>query len=225
MKKGVLCAILLLLFFLIVGNKSHIFLATIKLNKTPTIIFLDPGHGGNDPGKVSPSGLKEKDINLQISLYTKSLLEKQHFKVILSRKEDVGLYDESDSNKKRSDLQNRVSAINHSNATLALCIHQNSYPSPSVHGAQVFYYNGSVQSQQLAKSIQQSLLQIDPSNHRQEKANQSYAILKCNCPIVIAECGFLSNPEESTLLADAIYQKKIAKALVQGVIDYLNPTE
>ena len=106
-------------------------------------------------------------------------------------------------------------------------IHQNSYPEEYVKGAQVFYYTGSRQSQKLAESIQKSMVKrLDPENHRQVKANDSYYLLKkTNVPIVIAECGFLSNSAEAALLCNENYQDKTAWAICMGIMQYLNDTD
>ena len=70
--------------------------------------------------------------------------------------------------------------------------------------------------------LQQTLLEVDPENHRQAKANDTYYMLKkTERPLVIIECGFLSNQKEAELLCDDAYQEKIAAAIVKGVTEYL----
>ncbi|HPU63217.1 MAG TPA: N-acetylmuramoyl-L-alanine amidase, partial [Mobilitalea sp.] len=89
-----------------------------KEDKKVTIV-IDPGHGGRDPGKVGVNGALEKDINLAISLKLRDLLEENGINVIMTRTEDEGLYSESDSNKKRADLNKRIEIINSSNPLFA----------------------------------------------------------------------------------------------------------
>ena len=105
-----------------------------------------------------------------------------------------------------------------------ISIHQNSYPSSDVHGAQVFYPQGSEKSKQLADSIQSALIKgLDPTNHREAKANDQYYLFQDNpYPIVIVECGFLSNPEELKSLQNNKYQQKAVKCIVDGIITYIN---
>lgn len=103
-------------------------------------VLLDAGHGGNDPGKVSSSGVKEKDINLAITLKCQSVLEQNGVKVILTRNSDCSLADSNASNKKASDLKKRKALIKESQINCAVSIHQNSFPDTSSHGAQVFYH-------------------------------------------------------------------------------------
>ena len=141
----------------------------------------------------------------------------------MTREDDQGLYDENASNKKAQDLQRRCDMINDEKPLMTISIHQNSYTSPEIRGAQVFYYTTSSESQKLAETIQKTLIeQVDPENHREAKANDSYYLLKkTDSVIVIVECGFLSNPQEAEKLADEEYQQKMADAICIGVSQYL----
>ncbi len=187
-------------------------------------VVIDAGHGGSDPGKVGINGALEKDINLNVALLVKQFLEANDVEVVLTRETEEGLYDENASNKKVQDMKRRVSIIEQTDPTLTVSIHQNSYPEEYVHGAQVFYYDTSVEGKELAELIQERLVEdIDPLNHRQVKANDSYYLLKKTAsPIVIVECGFLSNSEEAAKLCDPLYQEKLAWAIHLGILQYLN---
>lgn len=193
-----------------------------KDNEKKTII-IDPGHGGFDPGKVGIGNLLEKDINLKISLILKDLLEAEGFEVIMTRTQDCGLYSEGDSNKKRADMQKRVEIINNSTAVLAVSIHQNSFEQESSRGAQVFYHQASEKGKILGEILQETIkTEIGDGNHRLAKSNDSYFMLrKTQCPLVIVECGFLTNNEEAKLLIQDEYQKKMASAIVKGINNYL----
>ena len=187
-------------------------------------IVVDPGHGGRDPGKIGVNGALEKDVNLSISLKLRKHLEDNGYNVIMTREEDIGLYKDSDSNKKNADLRKRVDIINNSNASLAISIHQNSFEQESSRGAQVFYYGNSIESEVLANIIQEQIkIYVQPDNKRLAKAETSYYMLKnTKCPIVIIECGFLSNNEEASLLIDDDYQDKMAEAIYRGLDTYIN---
>lgn len=187
-------------------------------------VVIDAGHGGADPGKVGVDGSLEKDINLQIAKKLAQFLTAADVDVVLTRETDAGLYDENVSNKKVQDMKNRVALIEEKKPALTVSIHQNSYHEEYVHGAQVFYYAGSEESKALAERIQQMLArEVDPDNARQAKANDSYYLLKkTSSPIVIVECGFLSNYEEAQKLSQAHYQERTAWALHLAVLEYLN---
>ena len=187
-------------------------------------VVIDAGHGGNDPGKVGVDGSLEKDINLQIALKLREFLQMQDVEVVMTRETDCGLYDENASNKKVQDMKTRVALIEEKQPDLTVSIHQNSYPEEKVHGAQVFYYEGSEQSRGLAELIQQTVAEkADPGNTRKAKANDSYYLLKkTSSPIVIVECGFLSNYEDAGRLTTEPYQEKVAWAVHMAVMQWLN---
>ena len=203
--------------------KQSEFLNTGAMLKEKPIVVIDSGHGGSDPGKVGINQALEKDINLSIALKLGKNLEKENCVVYYTRETDKGLYQASDSNKKRADLQNRKNYINEIKPDVVISIHQNSFPQEKVKGAQVFYYTHSEESKQLAHILQNCLREnIDPSNKRVEKANDSYFLLKdCSYPMAIVECGFLSNYEEANLLVTKEYQEKMAKEISKGVMEYI----
>ena len=152
-------------------------------------VVIDAGHGGDDPGKVGINGAKEKEINLQIAEMVKKYLEANDVRVIMTREDDAGLNDPDASNKKVQDMKRRIELIDRTAPDVTVSIHQNSYPEEYVHGAQVFYYTGSKEGQELADCIQKQLVgKVDPENKRQIKANDSYYLLKkTGIPIVIVE--------------------------------------
>ena len=131
----------------------------------------------------------EKDVNLSIARKVQQYLEAQDIRVVLTREDENGLYDSDASNKKVQDMKRRVALIEETKPAITVSIHQNSYHEEYVHGAQVFYYEGSQESREIAERMQQVLAeQIDPDNARQAKANGSYYLLKkTSCPIVIVE--------------------------------------
>ena len=194
--------------------------------ETPYCVVIDAGHGGADPGKVGVDGSLEKDINLAIAKKLQTFLQMEDVDAVLTRQSDAGLYDENASNKKVQDMKMRVGIIEEKQPQLTVSIHQNSYHEEYVHGAQTFYYNSSESSKQLAELIQQVMTaQLDTDNTRQAKANDSYYLLKkTSTPIVIVECGFLSNYEEAQKLSSDYYQEKVAWAIHLAILQYLNKT-
>ena len=166
----------------------------------------------------------EKDINLNIAHKLKVLLESQGYEVVMTRSTGEGLYQPGTRNMKVEDMQKRCGIITEAMPIFTVSIHQNSYPQEYVKGAQVFYFGQSKEGEELAKKIQNSLVaHLDPENHRVEKANESYYLLKKTpTPTVIVECGFLSNREEAELLKTEDYQDKVAWAVMMGILQYLN---
>ena len=215
----ILCACLLAERGWMKVSQEHV----MSRNGTRTVV-VDAGHGGIDPGKIGVDDSLEKEINLEIAEKLKTILEQQDIQVVMTREDDTGLYEETASNKKAQDLKNRCSLINEGQADCAVSIHQNSYHEEYVKGAQVFYYGNSKEAERLAGLIQTKLKsEVDPENTRQAKANESYYLLKkTGIPVVIVECGFLSNWEEAKLLQEENYQSQVAWAIAMGTVRYLN---
>ena len=214
-------AVLLLISVYALSGKTARMTANAKTAET--IVVIDAGHGGADPGKVAADGCKEKDINLAVARKVQGKLEKAGIEVVMTREKDEMLHDAGNDGEKVRDMQLRCEKINTSQAVCAVSIHQNSFQSSSVRGAQVFYYTGSEQGQQFAQIMQQQLVEIlDPSNTRVCKENSSYYLLKkTSVPLVIVECGFLSNPEEAAMLQTEEFQDRTADAICMGIQKYL----
>lgn len=193
-------------------------------NVNSLVVVIDAGHGGKDPGKVGINGALEKEINLSIALRLKSLLEQNNISVVMTREEDKDLATEQAANRKNEDLRARAKLVEEITPMVMVSIHQNSYTSEAVRGAQVFYYSGSEEGKQLGIMVQNHLKhEISNENHRVVKANKEYYLLKkAVCPAIIVECGFLSNLEEAALLSTEEYQEKIAFAIHLGILEYIN---
>lgn len=194
-----------------------------KSGSRPTIV-LDAGHGGGDPGKVGIGGQLEKDINLQIVKKLKVYLEAADVNVILTRDEDEGLQSDGGKYKKMADMRSRCEIIEAASPDLVISIHQNSYHEEYVSGGQVFYYKTSEKGKYLAEILQKRFdYVLGAENRRQAKANGSYyLLLHVKEPIVIVECGFLSNRKEAENLQKEEYQDRIAWTVHMGIMEYLN---
>lgn len=186
--------------------------------------IVDPGHGGEDPGKVSPSGIYEKDINLAVALKLKTILCQGGGKVILTRETDRALSNGEPTvrERKRADLASRVEMAENSKANLYIALHCNAFPSSRWRGAQTFYSASVAGSKELAENIQSELIAHLENTTRKPKIDNTSLIFKrANIPIVNVEMGFLSNLQEEKLLQDSAYQDKIAWAIYSGIVKYL----
>ena len=189
------------------------------------IVVVDPGHGGEDGGAVSLTGRRESEINLEIGLRVRDLLGFLGFPVVMTRQTDMSIHSPDAvtlSERKVSDLKNRVKLVGEQGSAVLLSIHQNIYSEGKYRGAQVFY-GPSRGSRTLAEGLQGLFTtQLDPNNHRQAKEIQSiYLLNNIRCPGVLIECGFLSNPEEEALLQQNEYQKKLSAVICAGLWQYL----
>lgn len=194
----------------------------ISQQKEQVVVVVDPGHGGFDPGKVGVDRLFEKDLNLAVAKKLQKILTKNGVHVVMSREEDESLCGETEANKKICDMKKRTELINSSKAAIAVSIHQNSYQTSDVKGAQVFYFTHSAEGKKAAEILQKHLKTVDETNHREAKPNDTYYILKkTEIPTVIVEAGFLTNPAEAAKLQDETYQEEIAQAVWEGLKEYL----
>ena len=192
--------------------------------KKHPVVCVDVGHGGNDPGKIAVDGTPEKEINLSIAKKLRDYLEASDVEVILTREDDRGLYEETDTQKKTADMRNRCAKINEEKPDLMVSIHQNSYHQEAISGGQVFYFSNSEEGKKLAEILQKRFdYVLRDKNTRLAKANGSYYLLKnVKCVSAIVECGFLSNWEETKKLKTEEYQDRLAWTIHVGILDYLN---
>lgn len=188
------------------------------------VIVIDPGHGGADPGAQN-SGLKEKDINLDISIRLRKILESKGCIVILTREVDKDFYLPGfvlGRMAKRAELDNRINMATENNADLFISVHTNSFPRPNTYGMETYYHLNSSPGKALAELIQKQLTQLQSDNKRKSKAGDYYLINQSKMPAVIVEVGFISNPRERNLLLSNNYRDSIADAIGTGIEHYFN---
>lgn len=190
-------------------------------------IILDAGHGNPDGGATGNDGSIESDLNLSLVLKLQNLLEGSNCTVILTRSDENGIY-ETNSNtireKKVSDMKNRVEIANNSNAEMFVSIHMNKLEQTQYSGWQTFYKNQDEDSKKIAENIQISLNNfLKKQNSRTIKSISGIYLTKnVTIPLVLVECGFLSNEEENKLLQTDSYQDELAWSIYIGLMDYLN---
>ncbi len=189
-------------------------------------VIVDPGHGDFDGGTQSESGIIEKDVNLEISLKLKEMLCLSGYNVVMTRSDDTVLNDKDAvtiRQKKSTDLKNRLKLIESYPDCIFISIHQNYFTESKYSGTQVFYSGNNPESETLANAIQQSVIEnVQTDNTRQTKKSGSeiFLLYKAQCPAIMIECGFLSNENETQMLTDEQYQKKLVAAIVAGIIKY-----
>lgn len=205
------------------------------------LIVIDAGHGGMDGGASAKDGTQEKDINLAIAEYLAEEIRQYPAEVLLTRESDAGLYTDDGRTireKKREDLKRRKEIMQQPGVTLAISIHLNSFPqNENVYGAQVFYPKNQevgtdvqaenslsrITSKTFAEAVQKSLeTNISDGRERAAMAKNDILLFKNSTGnMILAECGFLSNPQEAEKLKTAEYQQVLSKAIWQGVNEIL----
>ena len=190
------------------------------------LIILDPGHGGMDGGATGPDGLLEKDLNLAISLNLRDLLRFAGYSVLLTRETDCSIHDSGASTirqMKVSDIHNRMKIMQEHPGSIFISIHQNHFTQSKYWGAQFFYPTSEDSGKALAEELRKTFCaQLQPDNTREIKPSGSdiYLMQHATTTAVLAECGFLSNPDEAAKLSSPEYQKQAAFALFCGILNY-----
>lgn len=175
-------------------------------------ICVDPGHGGKEPGAMGCSGIREAEVNLAIALKLKNLLEKAGAQVFITRTDDrtLGLYE-------------RVDIARAHNADILISVHNNSLPDGrdpwKEHGTSVYFYNK--QAMELSRSVNDALV----AGLKFPNIGSRYQNLALTRPTqmlaILCEVGFMINPEEYALLIQDSVQEKAARAMVEGLSNYL----
>ena len=185
------------------------------------VIYLDPGHGGQDPGSIYQN-IYEKDINLDICNILKEELEKAGAIVYMTRYGDYDLSYINTSSRKRSDLNNRAKIINESKADMYISIHLNSVNSSSWHGAQVFFDDVNIKNKKIAELFQNDFRKILNTKREVKEIKTMLLNRKIRIPGVLIEVGFLSNPNDRYLLQKKSYKNKVCSTIKNTVIKYFN---
>lgn len=218
-KRGlVLFVIGLLIIFIALGFSVRSAPAVSFRHENVRTVIIDPGHGLPDGGAVSKNKVAESPLNLEISLKLKEELSERGFNVVLTREDENGL-----DKKKKADMYKRLDIMTKTPSDMFVSIHINKFSQAKYRGAEVLYSPNFVQSTLLAQLIMDRIKEIDPKVQTRniKQAEKTLFLMKnATIPAVIVECGFLSNPEDEALLSDKTYQKRIAGAICDGIVDY-----
>lgn len=221
-KKYEFKVVVLMVVFMIIISFFYSNIVDLRASKfNGFTIVLDAGHGGRDGGSVGKNGTVEKEINLEYVMLLKEKFVNHGYKVVLTRKNDDGLYSEFAKNKKLSDMKERFRIIKKTNPNLVISIHMNSFPGSSAKGANTYYRDGDVSGENCANLIQKSISTYCGARNLKGKVGDYY-ILNCSYyTAVLVECGFISNPEEERLLNSSEYKKTMVDAIFNGALLYL----
>ena len=207
------------LFCVSAMNNVH----TVKSDVSFLRIVLDAGHGGVDGGAVGTlTKVSEKDLNLKVVKQLEYYFKNANFNVVLTRTSDDGLYGSAKNNLKRADMKKRKEIIEEIDPAIVISVHMNKYSGATRRGAQVFYKKGDEKGKCLAVKVQNAFNEMQESVKQYSPLTGDYYLLNVsNCPAIIAECGFLSNPEDEKLLCTEEYRNKLAYAIFTGTVNYL----
>lgn len=193
---------------------------------TAPVIVLDAGHGGMDGGCSSADGVPEKGINLNIMLSVRDMCRVFGYQTDVTRERDISIHDsgiQGIANQKKSDMDNRLALFNKYPKAVCVAIHQNKFTDPQFSGAQMFYSPTNPESERLAQIMQGKFVEnIQPENTREIKlcGKELFLCYFSNNPTIMAECGFLSNPDEAAKLKTEEYQKQVAFTIFEGINEF-----
>ena len=198
--------------------------ASAAANMDP-IVLIDAGHGGEDGGASSSDGVLEKHINLQIALRLQQVMALLGVKTHMIRETDISVYTgncKTLSEKKVSDLKNRVAMTEQYENPILVSIHQNHFSEARYSGSQIFYAP-TEGSRDLAATMQSYVsIGVNEKNIRDIKpADSVYLLNHISCPGILVECGFLSNPTEAELLQQKPYQTRLSAVMGCAVLEYI----
>ncbi|MBE6580016.1 MAG: N-acetylmuramoyl-L-alanine amidase CwlD [Ruminococcaceae bacterium] len=220
---------LFLCFSLLAPSLARFFTATAPTvtiaDPSDVVIIIDAGHGGIDGGTTGKSGVLEKDLNLAIAAHLASFCRLLGATVIETRTADISLAspDAKKGHVKQSDLENRVALAKKYENAIFVSIHMNAFPEEKYHGLQVWYSQNHQSSKVLADMLQNDVReQLQNDNHRKTKAatGSIYILRHLDCPAVLIECGFLSNPLECATLESEQAQKRLALVLAGALMRF-----
>lgn len=207
------------MFFLAISVCSFI---NVNANEFPLlnkVIYIDPGHGGADPGTIYKD-IYEKDINLELCNKLKNKLESLGAIVYMTRYGDYDLSNNYAVSRKKSDLNNRAKIINNSKADIYISIHLNSISSSTWSGAQIFYDDVNEKNKEIAELMQNQLKEDLNTKRKVKELTNMLLNRKVIIPGILIEVGFLSNPNDRYLLQKQYYQKKVINSITTGVLKY-----
>ncbi len=189
------------------------------LSPDKTIILLDVGHGGFDPGSIGlDTEVHEDELNLQVARFVAQKLGEKGYYVFMTR---MGSYAVADT--KNEDMRLRKEFMKLDIFDAAISIHMNSYPDDrSVDGTRLFYYKEGTKGQTLATIILDEICKATGQRNRGTNSGDLMVVREPVAPSALVECGFISNPNEERLLANPNYQEKLAQAVADGVERFFN---
>jgi N-acetylmuramoyl-L-alanine amidase len=210
-RKGIWAAvcisILVVIALVVLLALSHRRTQSHAFRGTSGLVCIDPGHGGTDEGATA-NGVVEKDVNLDIALRAKPLVEARGYRVIMTRETD-----------KTVSLKDRCAIANRARASIFVSIHNNSSVTDD-QGTETYYYDSGA-GRHLATYIQREVVRRILRPNLGVTADELYALRNTDMPSALLECAYLTNEEEAQLILEPGFQQKIADGVAAGIDDYL----
>lgn len=193
-----------------------------------TQVVLDPGHGGKDPGTRGPTGLKESELNLKVTVAVAQLLQEQGFPTLLTRTGDYYI-----------ELDERIALSDAANATALVSIHHNAPIAAKSNkpGTEVFAQTGDTESARLAGLLHKEVFEVlnnvdgiewtsrwDAGALRvvNSEGGDAYSLVrKPQTTNALLEIAYLASPSEGTFMAKDGYVQLVAPAIAAAIKTFL----
>ncbi len=184
--------------------------------RNPRLIVIDPGHGGSDAGSLRGDAV-EKTFTLDMARRLRAILVARGWQVMMTRDSDRDVYAPNDS--ADDELQARDNVANSNGARVFVSIHVNAFMNAGPHGATTFYYKtiDLPLAQAVDRRIAQELTIKDDGIVR----NMLYVVHHATMPAILVETAFISNPDDLQLLESPSWRQAMAKAIADGITDYI----
>ncbi|WP_013321211.1 N-acetylmuramoyl-L-alanine amidase [Gloeothece verrucosa] len=173
-----------------------------------TLVVIDPGHGGKDPGAIGIGGLQEKDVILPISQEVAAILQQQGVQAMLTRNSDYFVT-----------LQGRTDMANRAGADLFVSIHANAVAGgrSNINGLEVYYFG----NRTLADTIHRNILRSINISDRGVRAARFYVLRTARMPSTLVEVGFVTGSIDNAYLRDPGFRSQMAQAIARGILEYI----
>lgn len=186
-------------------------------------ICIDPGHGGSDSGAIGITGLKEKDVNLDISLRLEKDLVNLGATVYMTRTGDTEVAGPGAS--RTEELQARCDVATKNGVDVFLCIHNNAWTDPNKSGMEVYVVRqAGGETKRLAGAVYEKLKALPTKPNGILEAG-FYVLNHTSMPGILTETAYVSNAKDEALLKTPEFREQVAGAIAQGVKEFLqHPT-
>lgn len=167
-------------------------------------VVIDAGHGGHDRGGIPGQRACEKDLALDVARRLNAILREDGIRTVMTRSDDTFV-----------SLPRRVAIANAQHDAFFISIHFNSAIRKGADGTETYFYNR--KSMPIATRVQKQLVKVDGKENRGVKRRAYYVLRKTRIPAVLAECAFLTNPEEALRCQQPAHRERLANALARAI--------
>jgi N-acetylmuramoyl-L-alanine amidase len=178
----------------------------VRAENSFSMVVIDPGHGGSDPGGIRGQIVPEKTVTLDTALRLQKLLQRAGLRTVMTRSTDIFV-----------PLSERSAIADAEHDAIFVSIHYNASPRRGAHGIET--YSESNRGAVLAARIQQEIIHRVSTENRGTRSAEFSVLRKCRAPAVLVECGFLTNPTEAQLALTTAYREQIAEQIAAGIIE------